>query len=124
LIDSQERERSRISNEMHDSMGHDLAIVKRHVRQGLLRLDADEATRRELSEALLVTDRIEAEMKALAYALRPYHLDKVGLSRSIETLVSEMASVSGLELTAEVADVDGLFPPDSEIHIYRIVQEG
>ncbi len=123
LIDSQERERARISNEMHDSLGHDLAIVRRRVREGLARPIADEATSRDFSDILAVTDRLDAEMKAIAYALRPYHLDKIGLCRSIEALVAETAAMSGLDLGAEVADIDGLLPPDSEIHLYRIVQE-
>jgi signal transduction histidine kinase len=124
LIDSQERERSRISTEMHDSLGYDLAIVKRRAREGLDRTSADAAHGRELGDILAVTDRIESGMKAIAYALRPYHLDKIGLTRSIEALVREIGSASDIELSADIADIDGALPPDSQIHIYRIVQEG
>jgi signal transduction histidine kinase len=123
LIDSQERERSRISNEMHDSLGYELAIVKRRAREGLDRTSSEAATG-ELGDILAVTDRIESGMKAIAYALRPYHLDKIGLTRSIEALVEEMSSASGIELSADVADIDGALPLDSQIHLYRIVQEG
>jgi signal transduction histidine kinase len=62
-------------------------------------------------------------MKTIAYALRPYHLDKVGLTRSIHELVSEMAAASGLELRADLSPIDDVFSPDVEIHIYRIIQE-
>ena len=124
LIDSQERERSRISNEMHDSLGYDLAIVKRRAREGLDRTSADAVDGSELGDILAVTDRIESGMKAIAYALRPYHLDKIGLTRSIEALVQEMSGASGIELSADITDIDGALPPDSQIHLYRIVQEG
>jgi signal transduction histidine kinase/ligand-binding sensor domain-containing protein len=124
LIDSQERERSRISTEMHDSLGYDLAIVKRRAREGLDRTSADAASGRELGDILAVTDRIESGMKSIAYALRPYHLDKIGLTRSIEALVQEMSQASGIELSASIADIDGALLPDSQIHLYRIVQEG
>lgn len=124
LLDAQERERRRISNEMHDSLGYDLAIVKRRAREGLDRTSADAADGRELGEILAVTDRIESGMKAIAYALRPYHLDKIGLTRSIQALVEETARASGIELGADIADIDDVLPPDSQIHLYRIVQEG
>ena len=124
LMDAQERERSRLSNEMHDSLGYDLAIVKRRAREGLDRTSADAADGSELADILTVTDRIESGMKAIAYALRPYHLDKIGLTRSIQSLVEETARASGIELSADIADIDGVLPPDSQIHVYRIVQEG
>jgi signal transduction histidine kinase/ligand-binding sensor domain-containing protein len=124
LMDAQERERSRISNEMHDSLGYDLAIVKRRAREGLDRTPADAADDSELADILTVTERIESGMKAIAYALRPYHLDKIGLTRSIQALVDETARASGIELSADIADIDDVLPRDSQIHLYRIVQEG
>ena len=62
-------------------------------------------------------------MKTIAYALRPYHLDKVGLTRSIQELVSEMGKPTRVELNAELAPIDDLFSPDTEIHISRMIQE-
>src|SRR5688500_2157912 len=109
---------------MHDSLGYDLAIVKRRAREGLDRTSTDAADGSELGDILAVTDRIESGMKAIAYALRPYHLDKIGLTRSLEALVREMAHASGIELSADIADIDGVVPPDSQIHLYRIGQEG
>ena len=123
LIDAQEQERTRISNEMHDSLGYEMSMVKQRVRESLARPALDVAIRSDFQEVLRLADRIEGEMKTIAYALRPYHLDKVGLTRSIQELVSEMADASGLELKAELAPIDDLFTPDAEIHIYRIIQE-
>jgi signal transduction histidine kinase len=123
MIDAQEQERTRISNEMHDSIGYEVSMVKQRVREGLARPVVDVAARSDFQEVLRLADRIEGEMKTIAYALRPYHLDKVGLTRSIQELVAEMADASGLELQADLAPIDDLFTPDAEIHIYRIVQE-
>jgi ligand-binding sensor domain-containing protein/signal transduction histidine kinase len=123
LIDAQEQERARISNEMHDSLGYDVSMVKQRVRESLARPVLDVAIRRDFEEVLRLADRIEGEMKTIAYALRPYHLDKVGLTRSIQELVFEMAAASGVELKAELAPIDDLFTPEAEIHIYRMIQE-
>ena len=123
LIDAQEQERTRISNEMHDSLGYEVSMVKQRIREGLARPVLDAGVQGDFQEVLRLADRIEGEMRTIAYALRPYHLDKVGLTRSIQGLVFEMGEASGVELNAELAPIDDLFAPDVEIHIYRIIQE-
>ena len=123
LIDAQEQERARISNEMHDALGYEVSMVKQRVRESLARPVLDAGVHGDFQEVLRLADRIESEMKTIAYALRPYHLDKVGLTRSIQELVAEMGRASGVELRADVTPVDDLFTPDAEIHIYRMVQE-
>jgi signal transduction histidine kinase len=123
LIDAQEQERTRISKEMHDSLGYGVSMVKRRVRESLARPALDGTSRTDFLELLGLADRIEGEMRTMAHALRPYHLDKVGLTRSIQELVSETSAASGLELSGDIASVDDLFPPDVEIHIYRMIQE-
>ena len=123
LIDAQEQERTRISNEMHDSLGYAVSMVKQRVREGLARRVLDGAVRSDFQEVLRLADRIEGEMRTIAHALRPYHLDKVGLARSIQELVLEMGEASGVELNAELAPIDDLFPPEAETHIYRMIQE-
>jgi signal transduction histidine kinase/streptogramin lyase len=123
LIDAQEQERARISNEMHDSLGYDVSMVKQRVREGLARPVLDVEVRSDFQDVLRLADRIEEEMKTIAYALRPYHLDKVGLTRSIQELVLEMGDASGVELSMELTPIDDLFSSESEIHIYRMIQE-
>jgi ligand-binding sensor domain-containing protein/signal transduction histidine kinase len=124
LIDAQEQERTRISNEMHDSLGYEVSMVKQRVREGLARPVVEVEVRSDFQEVLRLADRIEGEMRTIAYALRPYHLDKVGLTQSVQELVLEMRGASGVELNAELTPIDGLFSPDAEIHIYRMIQEG
>lgn len=124
LLASQERERNRISNDMHDSLGYDLSVVKQRAREALQKLPAGDAdARQDLAEILDVAQRIEGEMKGIAHALRPYHLDKVGLEQSLRDLVDEMGRAGRVQLTAGIAGIDHLFPRDAETHIYRMVQE-
>jgi signal transduction histidine kinase len=108
---------------MHDSIGYDVSMVKQRVRESLARPVLDPESHSDFQDVLRMADRIEGEMRTIAYGLRPYHLDKVGLTRSIQGLILEMADASGLELRGDVAPIDDLFAPDAEIHIYRIIQE-
>jgi len=64
------------------------------------------------------------EVRGIAYNLRPYQLEKLGLTTAIQDLVDQVAASSAIRFTAEVDRVDDVFTKDVEISIYRIVQEG
>jgi signal transduction histidine kinase/ligand-binding sensor domain-containing protein len=123
LIASQEAERKRIAGELHDGIGQTLVVIRNRAHMGL----RDEAelpeARRQIEEILEATgDGIE-EVRKVAYNLRPYQLDRLGLTRAIEALVEQAASSSGLTIASRLDPLDGVFPRDDEIGVYRIVQE-
>jgi signal transduction histidine kinase/ligand-binding sensor domain-containing protein len=123
LIESQEGERKRIAAELHDSLTQSLVIIKNRALLGLQ--TPDEAPRlttqlEEIAEsAIFVID----EVKEIAYALRPFHLDRLGLTTALEEMLERVAESSGLQLTTRLERIDGLFTPEGEINLYRIVQE-
>jgi signal transduction histidine kinase len=63
-------------------------------------------------------------MKEIAYNLRPYHLDKIGLTRTIDGMLRRVSRACGLPIAADIEPIDDLFPADAQIGVYRIVQEG
>jgi len=64
------------------------------------------------------------EVRKIAYGLRPFQIDRLGLRLAIVSLVEESAGSSGIPIASEIGEVDGVFPADAEINVYRIVQEG
>ena len=123
LIDSQEGERLRISNEMHDSLGQDLGIIRKLTRARRERAADGESAQQTLNEIGAVAERIDAEMKEIAYGLRPHQLDTIGLSKTIESMVRRVAGACDVEFVTDIEPIDELFPQSSHIHIFRIVQE-
>ena len=122
LLDSQEAERKRIASELHDGIGQTLAIIRNRAALGL-RDGSDPAALHQIQEiADAAGDAIE-EVRKVAYALRPYQLDRLGLKRALESLVEQAAAASGLSIAADIGDVDGLVAKEDEINVYRIVQE-
>lgn len=121
LIDSQERERRRIAAELHDSLGQQLIVIKNRALLGSMQsVDGPKQQFDEISaSATLSLD----EVKQIAYDLRPYHLDKLGLGTSIEALAERIAASSAIAFTVNVPRLDGMVPKDQEINVYRIVQE-
>jgi len=55
---------------------------------------------------------------------RPWHLDQLGITRAIKSMLEFAASTSRIDFAAHVEDIDSLCNKEAEIHLYRIVQEG
>jgi signal transduction histidine kinase/ligand-binding sensor domain-containing protein len=126
LIASQESERKRIAAELHDSLGQRLVVInnlalfflKAHRQRHPS--DAEIETIEEISaEAGLAME----ETRNISYNLRPFQLDRLGLTKSIEALIRTAAKSSGIAIIDELANVDDAFPEETRINFYRIVQE-
>jgi signal transduction histidine kinase len=123
LIDSQEGERQRISTEMHDSLGQDLGIIRK-VARARQENGADlENVKDALREIGAVAERADAQMKEIAYGLRPHQLDTIGLSKTIESMVRRVGKACDVEFTTDIEPIDDLFPHSGHIHVFRIIQE-
>ena len=121
LIESQEHERRRIAAELHDSLGQHLIVIKNRALLGSMKsVDSQKKQFDEISaSATLSID----EVKQIAYDLRPYHLDKLGLGTSIEALAERIGAASDIAFTVTVPSMSGVVAKDQEISVYRIVQE-
>lgn len=124
LLETQEQERRRISNELHDSLGQALLLIRQRARAVAGNGDADHSPAAALTAIDSLAGRAYDEMKDLAYNLRPYHLDKIGLTRTLEGMLRRVSRACGYEIAADLDDIDDLVPADARIGVYRIVQEG
>jgi len=122
LIASEERERQRIAAELHDSLGQSLLVVKNRALLGAL-AESEGDARKQFDEIGATVAQTLEEVRTIAYNLRPHHLEQLGLTTTIRAMIEKMAESSGLRMTCDLDDIDGLFPPDQEITIYRIIQE-
>lgn len=124
---SQESERKRIAGELHDSLGQRLVIIK---NLALMFLQAPASTSASRGDALHPIEEISAEashalgeVREISYNLRPYQLDRIGLTKALEALARTAAASSSITFRADIDDVDHFFAAESEINFYRIVQE-
>ena len=122
LIDANETERRRIAGELHDSIGQSLAMIK---SRAVLSSESatDEKLRRQLELITAQTTQTISEVREISFALRPYLLDNLGLTKAIRSLLNKISETSGSTFRADLDDVDGIFKSDAEMSIYRIVQE-
>jgi signal transduction histidine kinase len=117
LIESQEQERRRLANELHDGLGQELLIARNRT---LMALRGDDTQLNHILD--LVTSSL-AGIRELAHNLTPHQLEHLGITSAIQTMVDAVGDTSGLEVDATIEPIDGLLPIESEINLYRIVQE-
>ncbi len=122
LIESQEQERKRIAAELHDGLGQSLVIIKNRAVLSLTARENYERAFEQLDEIADAATEALNEVKEITYNLRPYQLDRLGLTKAIESMLRR-ASSDATEFSFEINSIDGAFPEDSEINVYRIVQE-
>jgi signal transduction histidine kinase len=122
ILESQESERHRIAANLHDSLGQNLLVIKNQARLAMQPAE-DSVLRHRLDEISDCASQAISEVREITYALRPYQLDRLGLTQTIRATVNRAAENSPILFASHTDDVDEVFDKESEIHVYRIVQE-
>jgi len=124
LLKAQEKERRRLSNEIHDELGQCLALLKHRIRsierevgehQPLLRKECEETSR-------FIDETIES-VRRLSRDLSPSILEDLGLSAALRWLLESFAERHSVQTSFDVDGIDGLFSQEIQTHLYRISQE-
>jgi signal transduction histidine kinase len=123
LLASQEAERQRIAAELHDSLGQSLLIIKNRAVLALTSFPDPESTREQLEEISAGASQAVEEVREISYNLRPYQLDRFGLTKALKALWTQASKSSGIRITEDVDPIDGIFSKEAESSVYRIVQE-
>ena len=121
LVDLLERDRRNIGNALHDQIGQILTTIKMDL-ESLKKMPSS-----EMGDTIQsMQDRIVGSMKYvrnIAHSLRPDVLDHVGLVPSIRSLARTVERRSDCKVNLFVKKVPERLSPESELALYRIVQE-
>jgi len=121
VVRAQDEERRRIARDLHDSTGQNLiaaTLLLGRIESALPR--SAKPIVQQLEKLLQQSIR---EVRTVSYLLHPPLLDEVGLGPALRCYVDGYVERSGLAVDLDVApDVDRL-PPDTELAVFRIVQE-
>jgi signal transduction histidine kinase len=122
LLASQEQERQRIAAELHDSLGQSLLIIKNRIALAQSEIEERETVEEQLGELSHSTTAAIEECREIAYNLRPYQLNRFGLTRSLYGIFMRINEVTNIEATVKLDSIDDL-DEAAQINVYRIVQE-
>ncbi len=123
VIVSQEKERQRISRELHDDLGQELAAL-------LLQIKSDNTKPVPLDgDADNIHDQVRTlidKVNRIAWDLRPIILDDYGLSSALSLHVEKTGQITGIQIDFKKVsqeESDPRLPPPVEVALFRITQE-
>ncbi len=123
VLFTQEEERKRIAQDLHDDISSKLNIVS--LNSYLLKasnISEDEIT--EISNNIInLTKKALDNSRRIAHDLLPPVLDKFGLHAGIEELCLEVSSSKSIEITYQNEITFHLADNQKQLHIFRILQE-
>ena len=124
LIHLQDQEHRRISRELHDSVGQNLAALRMSLHA--LEQNAsllDERGRLALHDAVNLSDTAIQETRTVSYLLHPPVLDDLGLIKALDWFVEGFAKRSGITVRLQGPHVPFRLPAEMELALFRVVQE-
>ena len=123
VITVQEEERGRIARELHDETAQSLAslLMGLGALQEARTVKAARAQARDLQQ---VATHALAEVRRLAWGLRPSVLDDLGLATALARYAADFGRTRGITVRVETSGLDdGRLAPAVETALYRIMQE-
>ncbi|MDH7446722.1 sensor histidine kinase [Aquimarina sp. 2201CG14-23] len=121
-IETQEEERKRIAQDLHDAISAKLNVVSLSTNvliDGTLKKEEQEHT---LQHILSVTTKTLESSRRLAHNLLPPILENFGLQAAIEELCDEFESSKKIKVEYQI-DYHNILSKSNELHVFRIVQE-
>jgi len=121
---AQEEERKRIARELHDVTAQSLYALNRQVDNFVrsnTNLPADNAA--FLEDLGKQVREVLQDVRRFGQDLRPPMLDDLGLLAALRWLASELKEQHGIETHLKVLGTERRFTPETELILFRIVQE-
>ncbi|MBI3301852.1 MAG: response regulator [Deltaproteobacteria bacterium] len=122
LLEVQEEERKRLSQDLHDELGQILATCYMALNMAE---EADDllTAKAHLSQLKVLLDMADERVRHLSFALRPSLLDDLGLVPALQKLVEQTSAYSPIPVTLRAQELHHRPPPDIETVLYRVCQE-
>ena len=118
VMETQESERKRIAEDLHDSLGHLLSTAKMHLQT----LPENEKSKVESSVHLL--NQASEEIRNITFNLMPRTLEEGGLIPALHELAGKVSKAGVVNVNLQVHNMERFtLEKQSQFNIYRIVQE-
>jgi len=117
LIDGQEKERKRLSRELHDSLGQLLIALK-------LKYESSKNIETEEDELSVLFDKTIEETRRISNNLMPAALTEFGLFTTVRNMCNEISEISGINIKFDFSGNEKELSEKIKIWSFRIIQEG
>jgi len=124
LMSEREEERKYLAGELHDEIIQDLLSVNYELES----LEADKVQIPDLGENLAgirkgIRDLVDS-LRNICRNLRPPTIDNLGLGAALQSYTQDWSLRTGIQVKLELDPKLGRLPEETELSIFRIIQEG
>lgn len=123
MVDAQEAEWKRIAGELHDNIGQNLSAMNIYLQQNIKLLPERTVERQNLqSVSDMLVETLE-DVRRISTKLYPQQIERLGLTIAIQAMTEKLTASTGIKFNLQSDNIDLLFPKETEIYFYRIIQE-
>jgi len=125
LGETEEKERHRLSRELHDNVGQKLTAlgINLHILKNNSLLEGEEDIQLRLSDSHELVEDITEQIRSVMADLRPPVLDDYGLLASFNWLAEKVSALSALKIVIKGIDPEPRLSSSCETTLFRIAQE-
>jgi two-component system NarL family sensor kinase len=118
VMDTQEQERKRIAEDLHDSLGHLLSTVKLNLQT------LPESQKQSVQNSMILLNQASEELQNITFNLMPRTLEEEGLVPALNELAVKVSNSGAVKIQVHVHNMNHFnLEKQSQFNIYRIVQE-
>jgi signal transduction histidine kinase len=124
LMTEREEERKHLARELHDQVIQDLLSINYELEG----LETEDGLSAELAEHLSdarasIREQVDS-LREICRSLRPPTIDSLGLGSALLSYTRDWSARSGIQVNLDVDENLGRLPEDTELSLFRIIQEG
>lgn len=120
-IDGQDKERQRLSRELHDGIGQTIIGVR--LRLAAIEHEIPVKIKGTFKSVITLTDNLIDDVRAASNALMPPALAEFGLMTAIRSIANNISDTFDIETIVNGDMPEGLFGRKPVLYLFRIVQE-
>ena len=118
VMETQEQERKRIAEDLHDSLGYLLSTVKLNLQT------SSGDPKKTAEESVKLLNQASKEIHDITFNLMPRTLEEEGLVPALRELIARTANAGAAKINLDLHDVEGMtLEKQTQFTIYRIIQE-
>lgn len=118
VMETQEQERKRIAEDLHDSLGHLLSTVKMNLQT------LPDIHRQLVENPLRLVNQAASEIRNITFNLMPRTLEEEGLAAALHELAEKTNRPGSLRVELQIHGMEVVrLERQVEFNIYRIIQE-
>jgi two-component system, NarL family, sensor kinase len=124
MIETEEKERTRIARELHDGIGQQLSAAKLNIAglQAAIKTNTTEE-KAMMQNAIDLIDESVKEVRQVSHSMIPNALIKSGLVSAIREFINKISASGSLKINLEIVGITERLEQTIETVLFRVLQE-